>query len=309
MTVIERVVSYIENGKSLPEIIEIEGVTASSVERYVRWAKREGKLPKELRIKDGEFVVEGKKAKKLLAVDKVTTAVIFNDLHCPFQDDRSVEIMCQIIEDIQPDHLFENGDGLDAWPFSKFVKDPAKRHSWEYEREVHCEVLERIVDAAPHAKYIYVGGEEDNHFNRWMNLLWEHDLADMPELSQSRILHMEELGGEYVNDQIILHGTFRIAHGTRYGVNAAKLTLNDHMISGIQGHNHRLGTFYKTTAHGEFVYATNGHLTDVTQAYKKHPNWQQGFSVIYFLSDGRFSLYQIPIVKHKAVWGGKLYKA
>ena len=310
MTVVEKITSYIEEGKTPSEIEEIEGITRSSLERYIRWARKFGLLPKRLRIEEDEFVVEGRKAKSVLAHDRVKTAVIFNDLHCPFQDWKAIDVMCQIIEAVRPDHLYENGDGLDAWPFSKFAKDPAKRHSWQYERETHRRVIKAILDAAPEeAKYVYVGGEEDNHFNRWMQLLWEHDLADMPELSKASILYMDELGGEYVDDQLIINGTFRIAHGTRYGVNAPKLTLHDHMISGIQGHSHRLGTWYRTTASGEYVYAANGHLTDVTKAYKRHPDWQQGFSVVYFLPDGRFSLYQVPIVKHKAVWNGRLFKA
>ena len=126
-TVIDRIASEIADGYAPSDILDKEGISLASLQRYIRWAKRDGLLPRDMQIDGDQFVVAGKKAKRFLQERKVETAVIFNDLHCPFQDWRAIDVMCQIIEVVKPDHLFENGDGLDAWPFSKFVKEPAKR--------------------------------------------------------------------------------------------------------------------------------------------------------------------------------------
>ena len=136
-TIIDRIVADITDGYAPVDILEKEEIALSSLERYIRWAKQSGKLPRNLQIDGDEFVIGGRAAKRILKEEKVSTAVIFNDIHSPFQDWKAIDILCQIVEVVKPDHLFENGDGLDAWPFSKFVKDPAKRHSWQYEREMH----------------------------------------------------------------------------------------------------------------------------------------------------------------------------
>ena len=235
--------------------------------------------------------------------------LIFGDLHCPFQDDRAIEIMCEIIEDLQPDRIIENGDGLDCYLFSKFSKDPARAQTFQTERETHYRIVKQIRSACSRTTtYAYLGGEEDNHFMRWVKeVVWLKSLADMPELQPARILHLED--HEYEEGPVFIHGAFRVAHGIRFGVNAASLSLRDYMSSGLQNHSHRLQTYYRTTPAEVYVYAQNGHLSDVEQAYKRNPDWQQGFSILYMLPNGRFRLEQIPIVGHKAIFRGKLYAA
>jgi hypothetical protein len=38
-----------------------------------------------------------------------------------------------------------------------------------------------------------------------------------------------------------------------------------------------------------------------------NPNWQQGFSIITFEDGGRYFVEQIPVMKNKFIYGGRIY--
>lgn len=304
MTSVEKVAELVLAKKTVTEVIKETGVTVLTVDRYLRLARKRGLLPGVVRIQGNQFILEGDQDFSPPG-NGIDVSLIFGDLHCPFQDNRTISVLCQIAEDLKPNHVIENGDGVDCYEFSKFSKDPLRAQSFQKERDSHKKVIDRIRSASD-ADYLYVGGDEDNHFIRWVhNVVWANNLGDVPELQPARILYLKD--EEYVEGPIFINKTFRISHGTRYGENAAKLSLMDFMCSGLQGHSHRLQAYYRTTASTEYVFAQNGHLSDVKKAWKKNPNWQQGFSILYMLGDGRFRLEQIPIVKHKTIFRGKLY--
>jgi len=305
VTSVEKVAKLVLAKKTVSEVIGKTGVTILTIDRYLRLARKRGLLPGLVRMQGNQFILEG----DLDLVPQgsgIDVSLIFGDLHCPFHDNRAVSVVCQIIEDLKPDHVIENGDGVDCYEFSKFSRDPLRAQSFQKERDSHKKIMERIRDASG-ADYLYVGGDEDNHFIRWVhNVVWANNLGDVPELQPARILYLKD--EEYVEGPIFINKTFRISHGTRYGENAAKLSMMDFMISGLQNHSHRLQAYYRTSMETEYVYVQNGHLTDVKKSYKKHPNWQSGFSILYMLPDGRFRLEQVPIVKAKTIFRGKLYR-
>jgi len=302
---VEKVAGLVLAKKTVSEVAEEIGVTVLTVDRYLRLARERGLFPGPVRIQGDRFILGGD-PDFIPQGSEIDVYLIFGDLHCPFHDNRAVNIVCQIAEDLKPDHIIENGDSIDCYEFSKFSKNPLRAQSFQKERNSHKKVMNCIRDASD-ADYLYVGGDEDNHFIRWVhNVVWANNLGDVPELQPARILYLRD--EEYKEGPIFINKTFRISHGTRYGENAAKLSLMDFMISGLQNHSHRLQTYYRTTATAEYVFAQNGHLTDVKKAWKKNPNWQQGLSILYMLSDGRFRLETIPIVKHKTIFRGKLYR-
>ena len=303
-----RAADLIKNGASVGTVLRELGIKHSSLDRYIRHAKRDGLLPDSLTIRDDWFSAGDKLFGREAEANLITTDLIFGDLHVPFHDIRAIKVMCQIIGDLRPDRIIENGDGLDCYLFSKFSKDPARAETFQREREIHGGITKIIRETSPESAYLYLGGDEDNHLQRYVkNIVWANNLSDVPELQIPGILYLED--DEYTEGPIFLRDTFRISHGIRYGENSTKLSMIDYMISGLQNHSHRMGCYYRTTATHSYVYAQNGHMSDVDKAWKKHPNWQQGFSILYMRADGGFQIEQIPIVNHKAIFRGKLYKA
>ena len=307
---IRELAGLVNAGRSPQEIQERLGIGYATVDRYVRDAIARNLLPDGVRTETDRFALNGRRyGASGVEASEMDVYLVYGDVHCPFQDDRSIEVLCQIAEDLHPGHVIENGDGIDCYLFSRFSKNPERAKTFQAEREIHARVVKDIRSACPDSTtYTYLGGEEDNHFMRFIkNVVWVNSLGDMPELQPARILYLED--HEYEEGPVFIAGTFRIAHGVRYGVNAASLDLRDYMISGIQNHSHRLNTEYRTTPAAVYLYAQNGHLSDVNQAYKRNPDWQQGFSILYMLPSGHFRLEQVPIVGHQAIFRGKLYAA
>lgn len=303
---INKVAKLINDGASIDEVRAKAGLEIDSIGRYLRWAKADGLLPQDVKMRGDVFVLDGERYGKHVASHQdMMTAVIFNDLHCPFQDDRAIELMCKVIEDIGPDITYENGDGLDCYTFSKFSRNPARAKSFQEERNIH-RVCMQTIHSASNAEYHYIGAE-DNHYARFIrNVLWEIGLNDVPELSAARILYLDD--NRYHADPVIINGTFRIAHGARFGMYAHKATLLDHMISGMMGHTHRMGSFFHSTPSADYVYYMNGHLSNSGATYGYYHDWTQGFSIATFAPDGRFFIQQVPIKDHETVVNGKVYK-
>jgi len=307
---IRELAGLVKAGRSPSAIQAGLGLSFASIDRYLRDAIAAGFLPEGLKVDPERFMLRGHLYGESGATPEgLETTLIYGDLHCPFEDKRSIQVVCQIAEDLKPDHLIENGDGVDCFTFSVFSKDPERAKTFQTERETHRTAVAALRSACPsETTFSYIGGEEDNHFMRFVKeIVWGKELHDMPELQPARILYLED--HEYQEGPVFIRNTFRISHGIRFGENASKLSLRDHMTSGLQNHSHRLDTYYRTTPSSMYVFAQNGHLSDVEQAYKRNPNWQQGFSILYMMPNGRFHLEQVPIVGHKAIFRGNLYAA
>jgi len=295
----------VNSGATLEQIRDRAGIETESIGRYLRWSKADGLVPTGVKIRGGAFILDGQRYGDMVTVQQgITTAIVFNDLHCPFQDDRAIELVCKVIEDIGPDILYENGDGLDCYTFSKFSKDLGRAKSFQQEREIHHTCMNTIQSASD-ADYHYIGAE-DNHYARFIrNILWENGLTDVPELTPASILYLEE--DHFHADPVIVNGTFRMAHGARFGMYAHKATLLDHMISGMMGHTHRMGSFFHSTPSTNYAYYMNGHLSNAEKTYGYYHDWTQGFSIVYFVPGGEFHVQPVPIKDHRAIVNGKVY--
>ena len=75
----------------------------------------------------------------------------------------------------------------------------------------------------------------------------------------------------------------------------------------IHGHTHRLGAHYHRT-YGDMMGAwENGCLCTLDPEYVVKPDWQNGWSVVWF-NGARFHVEQICVVDKQYVYHGKVYK-
>ena len=65
---------------------------------------------------------------------KLKRAVVINDLHVPYEDKKSVKLVKQYINDVNPDVVVLNGDIADCADYSKFTL-PLVHVSWHEERK------------------------------------------------------------------------------------------------------------------------------------------------------------------------------
>lgn len=248
-------------------------------------------------------------AKKGLEVHVVT-----NDWHVPFHDPTIVDLFLNWCKYNKPDAIHINGDFIDFPQISKYDKDPQRLLNLQDDLDVGIDLLSRIRKSNPSAKIYFHDG---NHEDRLKKYKWSRpELAKLRSMNIPAMLEFErndiiyqKYGEPYVwqNKFMIYHGS--VARGASGA--SAKGELEKWGISGISGHVHRGGSHSKTDARGERVWYENFCMCmkEKVDYLVGVPNWQHGFSAIFFNNkDKEFYVHQIPVVNHKFIYEGVIYK-
>lgn len=251
-------------------------------------------------------------APKLLQFSQAVQRVAYiSDVHVPFQDDRALNIVWQILADFEPQLVYLGGDVHDNYALSNHDKDPDRsvtlQDELDFMRKVVVEPLNEITP-----RVIYQLG---NHEERTYRLIRrERALAKLRSLSFKRAAELPA-SWTVLQDQTHLrigkllyhHGDVRPKAG---GKHLASGMMDKLRTSNIHGHAHRFDVHYATDYEGH-VAATysNGHLSDVAQArYITAPNWQQGVSLIEYSSNMQsYAVQQVLIHDRAVVWRGAEY--
>jgi len=212
----------------------------------------------------------------------VGRGLICGDIHLPYHDKAALESTLEYaLSHEYTDWIILNGDILDAYQVSKFVRDPRKR-SFKAELEMLQSFLRQLKTAWP--VVIYKCG---NHEQRY----WNYMLVKAPELVGIDALEFEELAGlreigvEYVAPhQVIYAGELTILHGHEYGrsmfspVNPARgAFLRAHACT-VSGHLHRGSHHPEPDVRRRLTSCwSHGCLCDLTPEYAPLNKWNQSF--------------------------------
>lgn len=107
---------------------------------------------------------------------------------------------------------------------------------------------------------------------------------------------------------------FDVVHGLSIAKNAPEKNIQEYMSSGASGHTHRLNSKYLTNRRAPYVWFELG-CTRLIQQVEYFPtgkiaDWQQGFVMVNFYTDGdkvRFYGETVPIIDGKCYYGGIIY--
>ena len=236
------------------------------------------------------------------------------DFHAPFHDQWVFDnIVYFVIGDGGFERIIIMGDAIDAYPLSRFRKNPKTLQKKTLRGGILAvrDILGVIGSFVP-AK-IYIPGNHEWHLERTLwELPWVAEFHD-GECSWPNILDMEERGFEYHEGMYRLSSRFVAMHGTR----ATKYTSSQNMQheggSGIAGHSHRLDMFPKRDRLGTHRWYGSGHLCrpalmDYTKEGKgeKIADWHLGFSIVY-TEGSRFHVEQVFIENRRCIVNGKIY--
>jgi len=216
-------------------------------------------------------------------------ALIFNDLHIPFEDKKAVELTLRVGDKFQPDRIIIDGDLMDQWELSTFIKHPARRDASALAKEIirGREFLADLRARFPKALIILVFG---NHEYRWLRSLASNapELALLKGLTLEEQLECEKSKIEVVNsgnrESSFMWGKLLIGHFDQINKHSgytAKNLLEAKGVSLIQAHTHRGGSSFKRNWDRDIVAYENFCLCSRDPEYVSHPNWQLGFSLIY----------------------------
>lgn len=249
------------------------------------------------------------------------TSVHYSDCHFPYQDDRALEVLYQVLHELQPEIVVDHGDLLDCEQIGRFAKDPYNRVSLADEVKLAARHIAKVHSITPNARHIWLEG---NHEQRLKRTIWE--LADKRSagevltlpgikdvLSWGRMLGLDSVGWEVVNypQTLTLFDRMILAHGSKvrkHSAYSAKCEHDEYGKSGMSGHTHRMGSYYHTDYNGPHVWIELGLMGKIREDYVAHANWQQGFAVVTWSEDRkRFGVEHINIHDGKAFFRGKVY--
>lgn len=244
------------------------------------------------------------------AKEKKTFAII-NDTQNPYQDVVAMRLVERFLQEIEFDYLIYNGDIHDFYQISKFDKNPDRADDLQKDIGNTRVMLERHANIFPNVKKKWLDG---NHELRLQKYLWSDAsaLASLDCLTIPELFHLEDYGIDYLpyEQGLMINETFLVLHGDLISVHSsytAKRMYEKHGGCGMCAHTHRGGVYYKTNRFGTWGWWENFCLCHLNPDYVKNPNWQQGFSLVYFVGK-RFFVEPIPIIDGSLMYGGRVYR-
>jgi len=238
---------------------------------------------------------------------------ILSDIHIPYHDSEPLDISVRELQKQKIDTLILNGDIIDCYQESNFVKNPTK-DSIKIEIEILCHFIKDLQKAFRGAKIIYKFG---NHEDRWEKYLmskapsiWGFECFELDNLIKIEYLRLmgKPLEIDFVkNKRIIDIGHLAVVHGHEFGemvfspVNAARGFYLRGKANVLGGHLHQTSEHTENNMNGKVVSAWSvGCLCDLHPEYRPLNKWNHGYAfVIHSQGTGEFEVHNKKIIKGK----------
>ena len=256
-------------------------------------SKNPWKLPESEEAKYEPFIL---KAKRL---------AVLSDIHVPYHSIEALTAAFDKISEEKPDAILLNGDTIDFYGLSRFMKDPRKR-SVAHELEAVNEFLDVLQKFG--AKIYYKLGNHDERYEHYL-MHKAPELLGIPEFKFENLLKAKERGMDVIGEKrIIKANKLNIIHGHEYPsvfspVNIARGLYMKGKVSAMQGHNHQTSEHTETDMNGEIVTTWSlGCLCELNPAYMPLNKWSHGMAIVD-LSDNRkdFQVRNYRIYKGKVL--------
>jgi Calcineurin-like phosphoesterase len=249
---------------------------------------------------------------KLNLTNGVQTVAVVADYHVPFHDPKTIRLVDEVLRDIQPEVLVYNGDLNDCYQISVFAKDPSRLSKLQKDIDKTVSILDRHNTILPRTQKILIEG---NHEYRFQRFLWSDapELSSLDSLTIPELYRLDQFGIDYIpyEQGLLINKVFLVLHGDIASIHSAytaKRLFEKHGGCGMCNHTHRGGSFYKRDRFGTWGWWENFCLCSLNPDWIQNPNWQQGFSLIHFTDHSRFFVEQIPVIDHKILYRGELYR-
>ena len=254
---------------------------------------------------------EGRDKPHTVYYDHPYTMVIFSDAHFwPGHTSPAFWILLQIIEELEPDIVIDNGD---SWDGASISRHPS--NLWETKPTLRQE-LDCVRD---HLQLIEDVAGEDAYLLRHIG---NHDIRLEALLSQ-RVPEIQDMPGTKVSDlfetwdhkvSTIFNEHFVVKHRYRSGMHSAYNNVLHTGLSICCGHTHKLGIRAHTDMRGTRYGIETGTLADpwgpqFRYVEQNTRDWRMGFAVVTI--DGE-NMYPELVEVHEdghAWFRGKVYKA
>ena len=232
--------------------------------------------------------------------------LVLSDIHIPYQDNKALELALQYGLDNNVNAVYLNGDTIDMYQGSRFIKDRRLR-DLAGELELTRQFLFMLQTTFKCPIYFKIG----NHCDRWENYLRlkAPELLGIDDFKLEQILKLREYGCTLVGSkQIAYAGKLAIMHGHEWfggfapPVNPARGLYLKAKQSCIIGHHHRSSEHSEKNLGGEVTTTwSTGCLCGLEPEYMPFNNWNHGFAHVKVNKDGTYHVNNIRIINGKIV--------
>lgn len=278
----------------------IEGKTGKVNKRKL---KDKSMLLNEERPKNPYKLPESDESKYEPYILKANKLAVLSDIHVPYHSIEALTAAFDKISEEKPDAILLNGDTVDFYGLSRFMKDARKR-SLAHELKALNELLDILGQFG--AKIIYKLGNHDERYEHYL-MQKAPELLGIPEFELQHLLKAKDRGMDVIGEKrIIKANKLNIIHGHEYPsvfspVNIARGLYMKGKVSAMQGHNHAVSEHTESDMNGEIVTTWSvGCLCELNPAYMPLNKWSHGFAIVDMDINGKdFNVRNYRIYKGK----------
>lgn len=274
--------------------IKAKNPIAMRTEEQKKQAQGWGKLPESDYEKTAEYILPKGNNRVL----------ILSDVHFPYQDNEALSIALQYGREHNCNAILLNGDIMDCYQASRFIKDPRLR-DMAGEIEIVRDFLELLYEEFNCPIYYKIG----NHEDRWENYLKTQApaLIGIEDFELQHVLRFGQYGVQLIKSkQLIRIGKLRVLHGHEFGqsvfspVNVARGLYTRAKASSAIGHHHATSEHSEKDLDGEVVTTWSiGCLCGLQPDYLPFNRWNHGFAFVTIDDNGDYEFRNLRIIDGK----------
>jgi predicted phosphodiesterase len=242
-------------------------------------SKNPWKLPESEETIYEPFII---KAKKL---------AVLSDIHIPYHSITALSAALDFIQSEKPDAILLNGDTIDFYGLSRFMKDPRKR-SVAHELQATRDFLD-VLSQFGAKIYFKIGNHEERYEHYLMRVAPE--LLGVREFELKHLLGLDARGIDLISDKRIMKANdLNIVHGHEFGqsifspVNIARGLFLRGKVTAMQGHNHAVSEHTESNMNGEITTTWSlGCLCELNPAYLPINKWAHGMAIVDLSENGK----------------------
>lgn len=300
-----------------PHLGDIEKIRAKiKYYRGLQGNKNLNSLTDKSMLREKSTIAEGlRKLKIITKAEQMQNVVlgegrylILSDIHIPYHDEESLSTALQWGLDNNIDTIILNGDIMDCYPVSSFIKDVAMPTLRE-EIEMTITFFAYLRELFPTQAIFYKLGNHEERIKNYI-LRSAREFADVDNLKIENLLHLDEYKIALVNREIIKLGKLNILHGHEMGesvfspVNPARGMFLKAKSNMLFGHNHQVSHHSENNINGENtgVWST-GCLCTLSPDYRPfaYTKWSHGFACVDVNEDNTFHVNNMRIINGKII--------
>lgn len=230
--------------------------------------------------------------------------LVLSDIHLPYHDEQALQIAIDWAVERKPNAILLNGDTMDMYHASRFIKDRRLR-DLAYEIEMTRQFLKDLKELFNCPIYFKLG----NHEDRWENYLKTvaPELLGINDFELKSVLRFGEIGvTEVKSKQTVKAGNLHILHGHEFGhsvfspVNPARGLYMRAKASSMIGHHHQSSEHSEKDLKGDVVTCWSiGCLCGLQPDYMPYNKWNHGFAWVEVFDKGDFEVKNLRIIDGK----------